>query len=65
METDKLPNLGLKCSQLPSGIKHAVLPLLILRMENKYLPLQMHCGLGVQHHRHDRVSEDCTWGKNS
>lgn len=65
METDMLLNLGLKCSQLPSGIQHTAFPLLILWMENKYLPFQMHCGLSVQQHRHDKVSEDRTWGKNS
>lgn len=65
METDMLLNLGLKCSQLPSDIQQAALPLFILGKENKYLPLQMHCGLGVQQHRNDRVSEGCTWDKNS
>lgn len=65
IETDTLLNLGLKCFQLPSGIQQAALPLLILGMEKKYLLLQMHCGLGVQQHKHDGVSEDCTWGKNS
>lgn len=65
METDTLQNLVLKCSQIPSDTQKAALPLFILGMENKYLPLQTHCGLGVQQHKHERASEDCTWGKNS
>lgn len=39
METHILLNLGLKCSQLPSGIQYTALPMFILGMENKYLPL--------------------------